>query len=124
MQTSVGQLHLRLHADDPHDATPRRLLRDVLEQGRLTNARLAAQNLHRALSRREALQLSVKEFALVAAASQQRTPKRPGPRTRSQRKRLTRQRPHLHASGALSACFRDLTLRRAKPNAGPAPIRA
>jgi hypothetical protein len=48
--------------------------------------------LHRALSRREALQLSVQEFALVAAASQQRTPKRAGPRTPSRRRRVTRQR--------------------------------
>ena len=74
MQTGVDELHLRLHAHDPHDATPGRLLGDVLEQCSLTNTRLAAQDLHRASSHREALQLSVQQFALVAAASQQRTP--------------------------------------------------
>ena len=116
LQTGVGELHFRLHADDPHDATLRRLLGDVLEQGRLTNACLATQNLHRASSRRQALQLSVQEFALVAAASQQRTPQRAGPRTPSRRKRVTRHKtPPPRLTAACRLAIRPATSRESSP---------
>jgi hypothetical protein len=73
MQSGEGELHLRLNARDPGDATLRGPLGDVLQQRRLADPRLAAQDLHRALPRADALQLTVQHFALVASTSQHPT---------------------------------------------------
>ena len=59
MQPGEGELHLRLDARDPCDATLRGPLGDVLQQRRLADPRLAAQDLHRALPRADPLQLAV-----------------------------------------------------------------
>ena len=70
MQPGERELHLRLNARDPDDATPRRPLGDVLQQRRLADPRLAAHHQHRALPRPDALQLAVQHLALVTSASQ------------------------------------------------------
>jgi hypothetical protein len=69
MQPGEGELHLGLDARDPGDATLGGLLGDVRQQRRLADARLAAQDLYRALPRTDALQLAVQRLALVAASS-------------------------------------------------------
>jgi hypothetical protein len=70
MQPGEGELHLRLNARDTGDATLRGLLGDVRQQRRLADPGLAAQDLHRALPRADALQVAVQHLALVAAALQ------------------------------------------------------
>ena len=70
MQPRERELHLRLNPRDPGDPTPRRALGDVLQQRRLADARLAAQDLHRTLPRTDALQLTIQRLALVAPPSQ------------------------------------------------------
>ncbi len=69
MQPGERELHLRLNARDPGDATLRGPLGDVLQQRRLADPRLAAQHLHRALPRPDALQLAVQCLALDASPS-------------------------------------------------------
>jgi uncharacterized protein YbjT (DUF2867 family) len=69
MQPGERELHLGLDARHPSDATLRGVLGDVVQQRRLADPRLAAQDLHRALPRADALQLAVQHLALVAAAS-------------------------------------------------------
>ena len=70
MQAGEGELHLGLDARDPGDAALRGLLGDVLQQRRLADPGLAAQDQHRALPRADALQQAVQHLALVAAALQ------------------------------------------------------
>jgi len=55
MQPGEGELHLRLDACDPGDATLGGPLDDVLQQRRLADPRLASLDLHRALPRTDAL---------------------------------------------------------------------
>jgi hypothetical protein len=62
MQAGERELHLGLDACDTGDATPRRLLGNVIQQRRLPDPGLAAQNLHRALPRANALQLAVQRL--------------------------------------------------------------
>ena len=69
MQPGERELHLRLNPRDPGDATLRGPLGDVLQQRRLADPRLAAQDLHRALPRTDALQLAVQCLALDASPS-------------------------------------------------------
>ena len=70
MQPGERELHLGLDARDPGDAALRGPLGDVLQQRRLADPRLAAQDQHRALPRPDALQQAVQRLALVASASQ------------------------------------------------------
>jgi hypothetical protein len=64
------ELHLRLDARDPGDATLRGPLGDVVQQRRLADPRLTAQQQHCAVAGPDALQLAVQHFALAASASQ------------------------------------------------------
>ena len=84
MQPGERELHLRLDARDPGDATLRGPLGDVLQQRRLAHPRLAAQDLHRALPRADALQLAVQCLALdcVALVARRVEPIRRGVRCR------------------------------------------
>jgi hypothetical protein len=51
MEPGVGELHLRLDADCPHDRAAAGALREIVEQGRLSDPRLAAHDQHTTLSR-------------------------------------------------------------------------
>jgi hypothetical protein len=70
MYARERQRHFGLHSRRPHDPAPGGLPGHVLEQSRLPDPRLAAQDQHRALARSYALQLQVQRFALVAPAEQ------------------------------------------------------
>jgi hypothetical protein len=70
MQPGEGELHLGLDPSDPGDTALRGLLGDVRQQRRLAHPGLTPQDLHRALPRADALQLTVQHLALVTAALQ------------------------------------------------------
>ena len=63
MQTGERELHLRLHAGRPCDATSGGLPGDVFQQRRLADPRLAAQHQRRALADSDALQQPVERLA-------------------------------------------------------------
>lgn len=74
MQARVRELHLRLDADGTRDAKPGRSLREKVQQRRLANPGLAAQDQHRALPCTDARQQPFQRGALVAAVAQHGEP--------------------------------------------------
>jgi hypothetical protein len=76
MQSGERQLHLGLNPGDPRDAEAGRLLSAVVQERRLTDARLAADDQHRALAATDILQEPVERLSLGGAAQQhRRTPR-------------------------------------------------
>ena len=72
MKAGERELHLGLDARRSRDPAPRCRLQDVLQQRRLADPGLAAQDQHRALSRPRLLQLKVQRLALAAPPTQPR----------------------------------------------------
>jgi hypothetical protein len=70
METGVRQLHLGLHAGDAGDATPGRRLDGILEERRLADTRLAAEDQYAAPPLVDGREQLVKSGALPAAAAQ------------------------------------------------------
>ena len=74
VETGEGQFHLRLHSCSPRHATSRGALDQVLQQGRLAHARLAADRQRSALPRSNRLEQSLERLTLGLPASQHQTP--------------------------------------------------
>ena len=72
MQPRERQLHLGLDAGEPRDAEARRLPGAMVQQRRLADARLAADDQHRALAAAHVLQQPVERLALAGSAQQDR----------------------------------------------------
>ena len=72
MQPRERQLHLGLDPGDPRDAEARRLPRAVVQERRLADARLAAEDQHRALAAAHVLQQPVERLALAGSPQQDR----------------------------------------------------
>ena len=70
MQSRKRQLHLGLHARRARDTTPAGLRGDVLQQGGLTDPRLAAEDQHGTPSRPDVVQHPFQRGALVVAVAQ------------------------------------------------------
>ena len=72
MQPRERQLHLGLDAGDPRDAKAGRLPGAVVQERRLADARLAADDQHRALAAADVLQQPVERLTLAGAPQQER----------------------------------------------------
>ena len=72
MQPGERQLHLGLDAGDPRDAEAGRLPRAVVQERRLADARLPADDQDRALAAADVLQQPVERLALAGSAQQHR----------------------------------------------------
>ena len=70
LQPGVSELHLRLRARRSHDAAAGRLVHQILQQRRLTDPCLPAQDEHRASSRAQASQQLIQRFALATPPEQ------------------------------------------------------
>jgi hypothetical protein len=70
VQSGERELHLRLDARRPRDAAPRGAPGGVLQQRRLADPRLAAQDQHPALTGPDALHQTVQRLALAPPAEQ------------------------------------------------------
>src|SRR5215211_205755 len=81
MQAGERQLHLGLDPGDPRDAETGCLPRAVMQQRRLADARLAADDQDRALAGPDVLQQPVEQLALVGSAQQHRRTARGHPCT-------------------------------------------
>jgi hypothetical protein len=70
MQSRERQLHLGLDAGDARDAKARRLPSAVVQEGRLADARLPAEDQHRALAAADVLQQPVERLTLAGSPHQ------------------------------------------------------
>jgi hypothetical protein len=103
MQSGERQLHLGLDAGDPGDAKSGCLSSAVVQEGRLADARLAADDQNRALAATDVVQQAVERLALAGSAQQHRRaavghcspkPKRPGTGPREHPGATARDRGH------------------------------
>ena len=70
VQAGVGELHLGLHAGDLGDAEAGGLAGGVAQQGRLADARLAADHQHRALSVAHVVEQLIEDLSLPGPATE------------------------------------------------------